>query len=419
MGRNAQLHTSVSPVRSRMTMATAILFVLSVVATSTTHAQTFRVLHNFSNGADGATPFAGVTMDGAGNLYGTTYVGGAGFGTVYQLKRSGSNWVMNPLVVFDFTDGAYSQARVTFGPEGLLYGTGSGGGPYGGGVIFKLRPPATVCIAARCPWTETVLYSFAAGYSGTGPTLGDILFDQAGNMYNTAGGTTGGYGSGTVYEQTPPGSWQNQTILHSFSGPDGLLPLAGLIFDNAGNLYGTTYQGGANNVGTVFELMKVGSGWTESLLHTFANGSDGSYPVAGLVSDQSGNLYGAAANTRSGGGTVFELTPSDGSWTYSVLYRFTYTGDSNVCGPQGNLVLDGAGNLYGTTACDGMHNMGSVFKLTHSGGSWTYTSLHDFTGGSDGYLPICNVVFDAAGNLYGTAAYGGTYGYGVVWEITP
>ncbi len=136
-------------------------------------------------------------------------------------------------------------------------GTATGGGLYGGGVIFKLSPPPTPCKATRCPWTETVLYQFPSGSNGAAPALGDILFDQAGNMYNTANGSSnGGYGLGIVYEQTPPGSWQTQTVLHSFSGPDGEDPLAGVIFDNAGNLYGTNW-GGANGVGAVFELTNV------------------------------------------------------------------------------------------------------------------------------------------------------------------
>jgi uncharacterized repeat protein (TIGR03803 family) len=423
---NAQFPDSVLPILSRMSMATAILFVLTVVATPSTQAQTFSVLHNFTGGGDGGVPVAGVTMDAAGNLYGTTYLGGAGYGTVYQLRRTAPNWLFNILVSFDWTDGANSQARVVFGPEGFLYGTTQYGGRYGGGVIFKLGRPARPCITTLCPWTETVLYRFPGGLNGANPTLGDVIFDQAGNMYNTAGRYCPGcYGVGIVYEQMPPGSWQTQTILHSFSVSDGQLPLGGVIFDSAGNLYGTTYGGGRSEFGTVYELTKAGSGWTESLLHTFTNGSDGTYPIAGLISDQSGNLYGAAANSRNGGGTVFELTPSDGGWTFSVLHSFTYTGDSNVCGPQGPLVMDAVGNLYGTTYCDGAYNLGNVFKLTHLGGGWTYTSLHDFTGGSDGAKPVSNVILDGSGNLYGTASGGGNpncdsgYGCGVVWEITP
>jgi uncharacterized repeat protein (TIGR03803 family) len=165
-----------------------------------------------------------------------------------------------------------------------------------------------------------------------------------------------------------------------------------------------------------------GFGWTGSTLYSFQNGSDGGHVGAGLIFDPSGNLYGATINGGTGGGgTVFELTPSNGGWTLKTLYSFT--GDFN-CGPEGTLVMDGTGNLYGTTFCDGANKAGNVFELIPSGGNWTYSSLHDFTGGVDGGHPYSNVVFDSAGNLYGTTSAGGTGsacngGCGVVWEITP
>jgi uncharacterized repeat protein (TIGR03803 family) len=218
------------------------------------------------------------------------------------------------------------------------------------------------------------------------------------------------------YELTPSGSGWTESVLHSFSGSDGATPFSGVLPDGAGSLYGTTTAGGSANTGTVFQL-KHSIGWTETVLYSFRNGNDGSYPTAGLVFDGSGNLYGATSSGGSGGGgTVFKLTPSGGSWTYSLVYSFT--GGAN-CGPWGNLFIDGSGNLYGTTVCDGANNAGSVFKLTPSGNSWTCTSLHDFTGGSDGKNPYCNVAVDTSGNLYGTTYAGGSPGYGVVWEITP
>jgi uncharacterized repeat protein (TIGR03803 family) len=177
-------------------------------------------------------------------------------------------------------------------------------------------------------------------------------------------------------------------------------------------------------LGTVFQLTLSMSGWTENVLYSFQGGSDGSLPDGGLLFDQSGNLYGTTSDYGSGGGgTAFELTPSNGSWTLNAVYGFSGT-SGNGCGPKGALLMDGAGSLYGTTYCDGANNAGSVFKLTYSGGSWTYTSLYDFIGGSDGGYPISNVVSDANGNLYGTTSAGGTGsacsgGCGVVWEITP
>ena len=185
--------------------------------------------------------------------------------------------------------------------------------------------------------------------------------------------------------------------------------------DKAGSPYGATYSGGRDSHGTVFQLTPAMSGWTENILYAFQGGSDGGILIAGPILDQSGNLYGATAGYGSGGGgTVFELTPATGGWTLNTLYSFAGTG-----GPTGTLVMDGAGNLYGTTYSDGAYGYGNVFELTPHNGSWFYTDLHDFTGGSDGGNPNSNVVFDTSGNLYGTASTGGSQGVGVVWEITP
>jgi len=406
------------PAAAALTMA--IVFSLTVVVTQSAQAQTFTVLHNFTGGQDGASPKAGVTMDGAGNLYGTTYSGASGYGTVYRLKRSGSNWVFGPLYSFTGgSDGANPSARVIFGPDGALYGTTEYGGT--AGTVFKLQPSASACKAALCLWTETVLHNFQAGADGANPGYGDLLFDQAHNIYGTTIQGGAPHNAGTAYKLTPSGSGYTESIIYGFGGGnDGVGPHNGLVFDSAGNLYGTTVQGGANGDGTVFQLVLGESGWTESVLYSFSNGSAGVDPFAGLIFDQSGNLYGAASDGGTAGqGTAFELTPSDGSWTYSVLYSFTAPPGGFQCGPYSNLVMDKAGNLYGTTRCAGANGLGSVFKLTLSGGSWTYSALHDFTGGSDGGYPLSNVIFDTAGNLYGTASTGGSHGDGVVWEITP
>jgi uncharacterized repeat protein (TIGR03803 family) len=164
----------------------------------------------------------------------------------------------------------------------------------------------------------------------------------------------------------------------------------------------------------VYELMRAGSNRLEKTLYTFQGTGDGDLPDGGLIFDSSGNLYGTTVEAGLGGGTVFELTPSNGNWIFTVQYAFTDRGE-----PMSSLAMDAAGNLYGTTVVGGPYQKGSVFKLTPSNGSWTYTSLHDFTGGSDGGNPVSNVVFDASRNLYGTASSGGAYGDGVVWKITP
>ncbi len=174
-------------------------------------------------------------------------------------------------------------------------------------------------------------------------------------------------------------------------------------------------QADNSETGSVFKLSPSGGGWTEQVIYSFQGGSDGAYPTGGLIIDQSGNLYGSTnKGGTGGGGTVFKLTPSGGGWNYSLVYSFT---GNTSCGPFAPLSMDTAGSLYGTTFCDGANNLGNIFKLTPSGGSWTYSSLHDF-GGSDGAYPYSNVTIDAAGNLYGTAS-GGGMGVGVIWEITP
>jgi uncharacterized repeat protein (TIGR03803 family) len=422
MKNSAQHRSWISkPIFQPATMAVAITIVLAIKAgfTRAAQAQTFTVLHNFTGKEDGATPKAGVTMDGAGNLYGTTYTGGGGYGTVYRLKRSGSNWVFSPLYSFGGSDGANPSARVIFGPDGALYGTAEFGGT--AGTVFKLQPSASACKAALCLWTETVLHNFQAGADGANPGYGDMLFDQARDIYGTTIEGGAPHNAGMAYELTPAGSGYTESIIYSFGGgSDGVGPHNGLIFDSVGNLYGTTAQGGSSSDGTVFQLALGESGWTENLLSSFSNGSAGVDPFAGLIFDKAGNLYGAASDGGTAGqGTAFELTPANGSWIYSVLYSFSAPPGGFQCGPYSTLVMDQAGNLYGTTRCAGANGLGSVFKLTPTGGGWIYTALHDFTGGSDGGYPLSNVIFDTTGNLYGTASTGGSHGDGVVWEITP
>jgi uncharacterized repeat protein (TIGR03803 family) len=419
--------------RPHIVDAAMVLIVTLGLTLVSAQAQTFTVLHSFSGGEDGANPLAGVNIDRAGNLYGTASLGGLGYGTVYKLANQGSGWVLNPLYQFaGGSDGFYPEARVTIAADGTLFGTTF----YGGtnqvaclqgdvqtcGTVFQLRPPASVCKTALCPWTETQIFLGNTFPSFFFPTFGDIVFDHAGNLYGAAlqGGNRGG--AGGVFELTPSdGSWTETSILElGRAGTGGSDPFAGVILDSAGNLYGTTAGTfGVSNYpyGTVYELSPSGSGWTVSLLHQFQNGSDGSFPKADLIMDALGNLYGTTSNGGSGsGGTVFELTPSQGGWVFSVLYSFTAPISR---GPWSPVLMDAAGNFYGTTLAGGAFQQGSVFKLTHSDGGWTYTSLHDFTGGSDGRSPYGHLIFDTNGNLYGTAGWGGSTGNGVVWEITP
>jgi len=392
------------------------LAVLSNIA----RAQTLTVLHSFTGGNDGKYPTAGLTMDRAGNFYGTTPYGGASdVGVVFRLSPAGSGWVLTPLYSFQGppNDGEIPYSGVVFGPDGSLYGTTEDGGQYGRGTVYRLRPSPAVCHSVVCPWEETVLHSFGSGDDGEFPGYGNLVFDQAGNIY----GTTEDGGSGTlgvVFELTPSnGSW-TESVLHSFVEEKGYYPFSGLIFDSSGNLYGTTSAGGTDDTGVVYELSPSGSGWTENVLasNEFKNADT----CSGVVMDGQGNLFGTAG-CFSGGGGVFELTPSNGSWTFNVLYTFS----ASSTGPRDSPTLDAAGNVYGTSSGTGLFNEGEVFKLTPSNGGWTYTSVS--FNGSNGSDPMGSVILDAAGNIYGTAYYGGNgpcnvegiTGCGVVWEITP
>lgn len=412
---------------SSASLLTTVAMVLALVsALATAHpaqAQTYNVIHNFTGGVDVAQPEAGLTIDRAGNLYGTTYSGGQGCsgigcGTVFKMLRKSPNWFFDPLYRFSgAADGANPTARLLIGADGSLYGSTSAGGDtnclfgQGCGTVFNLKPPPRAPTSVLAPWEKKLLYAFTD--PGGGAPQGDLIFDQNGNIYGTA---TGEAGPGTVYELLPSGSGWTLNLLHKFSGGnDGALPYGGVIFDSSGNLYGTTSLFGLHNGGTIFQLVPSGGTWAENVLFSFDISTSGAAPQGGLIFDKSGNLYGTTTNGGTGGGgKIFELSSSLG---YSLLYSFS---GGNGCGPKGTLIMDSAGNLYGTTYCDGANNSGSVFMLTPTPSPpWTLTSLHDFTGGSDGGHPYSNVVFDANGNLYGTASSGGSQGYGAVWEITP
>ena len=422
-------------------MAIAIVFALMVVVNQSAQAQTYKVLYNFTGGQDGAEPFAGLVMDNTGNLYGTAEYGGQtggtcgdhyGCGTVFKLSHKSGGWQLTTLYSFGGgTDGSSPLSIIT-GPNGGLYGTtvsggvqGAGCGDFGCGTVFSLRPYPTACKTALCGWQETVLYGFKGGSDGANPGLGTLIFDKVGNIYGTTG-QAGLYNFGTVYELTPSNGGFTESVLYAFSyGNDGGAPASGVILDESGNLYGTAGLG-LYNAGVVYELSPSGFGWSENVLYAFNPQTDGVDPVGGLISDQSGNLYGTTIEGGPGnGGTIYQLSPSNGGWIFNLLYSFNYSQQYTGPGPTASLVMDAAGNLYGTTYYDGAHGLGSVFKLTRSNDGWIYTDLHDFTNGDDGGLPACNVILDANGNLYGTTSDGGDLRYcggggcGVVWEITP
>jgi uncharacterized repeat protein (TIGR03803 family) len=425
--------------------AVSIVFVISLSLTSGWAADSETVLYNFVNYNDGTHPIAGMIMDAAGNLYGTTYGGSfGGGGTVFELSPSpGGGWTETVLYAFDHgnSGGSFPYAGLIMDSAGNLYGTTNNGGYadiWGNGcncgTVFELSP------IEGGGWRETQLHSFGYRGDGASPGYAGVIMDAAGNLYGAT--TSGGiYGYGIVYELSPKagGGW-TETVLHSFgNGNDGSSPQGGLTIDTAGNLYGTTQWGGGNNrctggpggCGTVYELSPNPGGWTETILHSF-NGVDGWLPHSTLIMDAGGNLYGTTQDGgitpcldyETGCGTVFELTPREGGgWTETVLHSFGRTPTDGI-NPWTGVTMDSAGNLYGTTLNGGTYSYGTVFKLSPAGGGgWTETILHSFNG-TDGLSPYGLPITDRAGNVYGTTYEGGSSPYcpggcGVVWEITP
>jgi uncharacterized repeat protein (TIGR03803 family) len=406
-----------------------------------------KVLHSFSGAPDGANPTSSLVADAAGNLYGTSTLGGTDSacdcGTVFELSppavASGS-WTETVLYSFKGGngDGKIPKGTLTFDKSGNLYGTTEEGGPDNPGTVFELTPPATHGAA----WTEKVLFFFPSSGSGGRWPPGNLIFDGKGNLYGTtvSGGAIQGCICGTVFELTPPatkgGTW-TESLLYTFGSVahDGLQPGPGIVL-RSGALYGTTQIGGANQVGTVFELAQNAGIWTETILYSFAGETGGSVPAGGLIFDTAGNLYGTV---RSGGnpnsvclegcGLVFELSPpttSGNPWEETALYTFNGSTDGGT--PLGGVVHDTVGNLYGTAAAGGAEgsagNNGVVFKLTRpavAGGTWTETVLHAFGGSSigDGRLPAAGLI-NLAGKFYGTTYQGGTAdNLGTVFRVVP
>ncbi len=416
MNRPGRPRTRFDFIRQGIGLMFATLLAMTAIAIPAAQAQTLNVLHYFTGGGDGSDPQGLVAVDRGGNVYGSaSYAGSRGGGTVFRSSYKNGGWIFNPLYEFQGgTDGKTPFAGVTVGPAGAVYGTtlyggGSGCDGSGCGTVFKLTPPASFCRMVLCPWTETVLYR------NNGPNepccfYGGVIVDNAGNVYGMSeGGGNGncfGSGCGAVYMLTPSGGSYTLSVLYNFQGgSDGAGPLGNLTMDAAGNLYGTATYGGQYGFGTVFKLVRSAGGYTFHLLYTFTNGSDGAMPQGNVVLDSAGNLYGASGD----GGGIFQITPSG---DYSLI-------DPILGGLQSPITIDAAGNIYGTTYAGGSRDDGSVFKLTYSNGAWTHNVLHSFNG-LDGALPLSSVAFDASGNLYGTATSGGgTGGDGTLWQLTP
>lgn len=383
-------------------------------------AQTPTVLHNFTGGSDGATPYGGLTSDRAGNLYGTASAGGytgnnctpTGCGTAFRLTHRGASWTFAPLYSFQGNeDGSTPYAGVTIAVNGTLYGTTILGASQAAGTIFRLQPGPHTGGNVLAPWTETQLYQFTCGADGCFPAYGSLVVDSSGNLYGTTyqGGAACNDGScGTVFKLTSSG-----LMAYEFPGREaGGNPLSGVVLDSAGNLYGTTSDN--NYAPVVYQLTPAGPGWSESVLFTFPFSQNAQ---GGVILDATGDLVGTTlgVEVENLGNAAYRLSPSDGQWRYSLLYNF---GGPAGTGPFSGVVQGQDGSFYGTTCARGAHGNGSVFKLTRTQSGWTETDLYDFAGGSDGACPVGGIALDTDGDIYGTTAYGGT-GYGVVWEITP
>jgi uncharacterized repeat protein (TIGR03803 family) len=443
---------------STLVLAVAILMPIPIAQAASNE----RALHFFQDTAsDGAFPYAALITDSAGNLYGTTYMGGSGdctyypegtgCGVVFELVR-GQKGQWTEKIIYNFQDngkdGTNPAAGLISDASGNLYGTTVHGGSgecsidaAGCGTVFKLIR------GKNGRWTEQALHEFGSQNGDGWAPVDSLVFDAAGNLYGTTrfGGTAtqcNNLGCGTVFALSPgSNSKWTEKVLQRFNYNDGAYPAAGLILDKAGNLYGTTSASNTKcggGCGNVFELVHGSSGqWTEKILYTFQeNGQDGSIPMAGLVFDTAGKLYGTteyggtAPECVDGCGTVFQLTPNSKSrWTEKVLYNFELDSTDGAY-PTSGVLVDGTGKLYGTTSsgygtgCGGA-GCGTVFELTSGkDGQWKETVLHGFTDSeTDGGDPN-GLTFGEGGNLYGTSIVGGgsgcaSYGCGTVFEVTP
>jgi uncharacterized repeat protein (TIGR03803 family) len=400
-----------------------------------------KILHTLTI-AEGLNPAGGLVFDGNGTLYGTTTAGGKNScGAVFALSPTENGlWTESTLHSFACgpEDGKAPQSVLLFDQAGNLYGTTANGGSNDCGIVFELAP------SSGGGWTESVLYDFGSGDKGH--THGchpysSLIFDAAGNLYGTTnsggGGITQGtcdHGCGVVFQLSAAkgGGW-SESVLHVFHGRnnDGENPFAGVIMDSAGSLYGTTFAGGTVFGGSIFRVTPDGGHWKESVLYSFRGGHDGANPYAGLIFDPAGALYGTTVNGGSSHvGTVFQLAPSAGGrWKESVLHSFALGGKDGFY-PCGGLILDAAGNLYGTTEFGGAlkrgrKGTGTVYQVTpKSDGTWREQILFAFSARERANQmqrnPFAGLVSDSNGNLFGTAQpLAGIVLGGVVFEVTP
>jgi uncharacterized repeat protein (TIGR03803 family) len=408
------MHTSAKTSALKVLGATAVILILNIAGWAQA---TERILYSFTGSGDGESPLSGLVADGKGNFYGTTAGGGTGTychcGTAFELSP-GLSGTWSEQVLYSFSsgvgDGSEPSGGLVFDSKGNLYGTTAYGGTFYQGTVFELTP------GANGTWSEKVLYSFTGGANGNSPYGSNLTIDSAGNLYGTTF-NGGAFGFGVVFELVAGtnGAW-TEKVLYSFTGDnDGSNPYAtSLVVDGAGNVYGITRDGGAHDYGVVFRLTPQLDGtWSEKIIYALTGAGGESSPTGGLLLDNAGNLYGV-------GFDVFELIPgSNGKWSKKTLHAFT--GPPDGAYPECALISDKAGNLYGTTLDGGNHH-GTVFELLPgANGTWREKVLHRFSStGGDGVFPsFAPLTMDASGNLYGTTEYGGASNAGAVFEVTP
>jgi hypothetical protein len=408
----------------KTTIAIVILIVGSVAS-----AQGYWIVHQFSDINEGWDPFAGLISDQAGNLYGSTYFGGGGAdgcksrcGEVFELSPPvfpGDAWVLT--VPYSFhgvraggvVDGGKPLTSLVMDGAGNLYGT-----TFMGDTVFKLTPPTTV----GAPWIHTIIFDLT-GVGGDQP-LTPLVFDRSGNLY---GATRVGRVAGTVFKLTPPaspgGAWTG-TALHTFDHYRCGFPEGAIAVGSDGSVYGMASGCVIDGNGVVFRLTPPatpGGSWTYKVLHAFKL-SDSCGPQGGVTLHQ-GNLYGTC-NFYGVAGAVFELvrpTTAGGKWTENVLYQFA--GGDDGANPDGKLVFDKHGNIFGATGRGGTNDAGTIYKLippATPGAPWTKTTLHSFGGGTDGAGPVGSLIFGQSPHLlFGVTAHGGSAGVGTIFEINP
>ena len=394
--------------------------IFAVVFTLAAWASAEKVLWNFAGGSDGSGPWSNYFIsDGKGNLYGATGAGGTySSGVVFILAPGGKE-----IILYEFKgqangDGASPHGRLAFDGNGNIFGTTQGGGTNGTGTVFELSP------IRGGGWTEKVIYNFSAGGAdGSIPSAGMTIAPD-GTMYSTTP-DGGAFGAGVIFSLKKTSKGWKQTVIHSLNYPaEGGFPYEGLLRDTAGNLYGVAPSGGSGQQGVVYRMSHTKKGWVYTELYSFTgqNGDGSGLYWIDLISDASGNIYGATSfGGTNGTGTVWELVYSKTKKTYSenILYEFGVSGGGDGNNPYGGLAMDTKGNLYGTALNGGASGLGAFYKLTKHGKNWKESILHSFAGGNDGNQPSGNPYLDAKGRLFGMTQTGGTSNQGVVYRITP